>query len=78
MLWRLIGRSRRWLQASLAAGMDSLPVVSQELRPNHGFQYRQIRSHGLKLFQAILAAMQKYRILNLVHIYRLRGAQIWC
>lgn len=40
----IIGRSRHCLQASLVAGMDSLPVVDQKFRPNGGFPYRRIHT----------------------------------
>ena len=40
----LFGQCRRWLQASLAAGMDSFPVIDQELRPNSSFPYRRIHT----------------------------------
>lgn len=40
----LLGQCRRWLQASLAASMDSLPVVDQELRPDGSFPYQRIHT----------------------------------
>ena len=40
----VFGQCRRWLQPSLAAGMDSLPVIDQELRPNGRFPSRRIHT----------------------------------
>jgi hypothetical protein len=40
----LFGQCRCWLQASLAAGMDSLPVIDPKLRPSGSFSYRRIHT----------------------------------
>ena len=39
-----LGLCRRWSQASLAVGVDSLPVIDQKLEQNGSFPYRRIHT----------------------------------
>jgi hypothetical protein len=55
-----VGQCRRWPQASLVAGMDSFPVVDQELRSNGGFQYRRIHTPDPE--QPLVFAVMRVRV----------------
>jgi len=40
----LLGQFCRWVEASLAAGMNSLPVIDEKLRPNGSYPYQRIHT----------------------------------
>ena len=63
------GQCSRWFQASLGAGMDSLPVIDQELRPN-GSSYRRIHTPDPEQSPGVPAQPSAFRSLG--HVKRVR------